>query len=305
MTRKNLIIDGNNLLYAAVASTNKYFKNNPNKERKLDQRGIDVDSLQSFLFYLNNLVKDHLNELDNKVYVYVAWDRRLNNTEPSWRKVIYPAYKENRKSEDGSREQLAEQVKNVSASLKMILSAMGIYSVFPYTSEGDDIINYLIKKLEGENIIFSADKDFYQCINENTSVYNFHPKNSFMVTTSNWDEHVEVSPENFVKYKAIMGDSSDNISGIYGYGPKKTQKLLNDWETESLKLNEEQLEEIQDTIKIVDLNYKPLEKKEILLVEKQILPLDRKSDWEITKVFSDYQLQEDLVLRWQEFLEQN
>lgn len=319
--RKNLIVDGNNLLYASVASTDKYFENNPTRSRKKNRDGGDIDSLQSFLYYLYNLINgglpkinlvegaDHSREFFDThwssdsnwdVWVYVCWDRKLKVDATNWRKDIYPPYKENRKS-DPSKELMAKKVRDLSKSLKSILETIGVNSIFPYTSEADDIIHYLAKNLEGENIIYTADKDMYQCVDERTSVYNFYPKNRFIVNQETWDQHVPVSIENYCKYKAIMGDSSDNISGIKGYGPVKTKKLLENWDKLSSKLSDEDLEEINETLKIVDLSWKPLEKKERRLISAQTIPITKLSDWDITIVFEKYGLDQKLQELWEPF----
>ena len=83
--------------------------------------------------------------------------------------------------------------------------------------ECDDIINYLANNKHEEDIatIVSSDTDFIQSINENTFLYN-PVRKSFV-------DGVEY---NYVSWKSLVGDKSDNIVGFKGIGDKKAHKLI-------------------------------------------------------------------------------
>ena len=84
--------------------------------------------------------------------------------------------------------------------------------------ECDDVIGYLSKKYEKsgkEVIVVSSDTDFIQLINENIKLYNPVKK-----------EYVQEKIFNYVFWKALVGDSSDNILGFKGIGNKTALKLL-------------------------------------------------------------------------------
>lgn len=103
--------------------------------------------------------------------------------------------------------------------------------------EADDIIGYLSKTYykyyEGQRIIVSEDKDYYQLIDENTSVY--HPRKDFFVHYENFREVWDTVPENVIYYRTIEGDSSDNITGVKGWGTKTIEKFFP--ELKSLKID--------------------------------------------------------------------
>jgi len=213
----NLVIDGNNVVHAAYYA---FFKNDEPSEDQL----INVHSL------FEKMLTNFSNKFStNKIYI--AWDGPRGS---HWRKNLVHEYKATR-SEKSSL--LLEAIS---------LCKKNSYQNFciPY-SEGDDTINALVQLLEGENIIVSSDKDFIQCVQRGyaSKLYNFIQK-SFR----------EIPAYDIILEKAIIGDSSDNIKGLYGIGPKKFIKLL---ENNFKDLTEEQLQIIQNNCAIIDLNKNP------------------------------------------------
>lgn len=101
--------------------------------------------------------------------------------------------------------------------------------------EADDIIGYLAKQYspsgtsKSNKIIFSADKDFIQLIDEKTSWFNSRKKE--MVTLKNYREYFDVPIGNVPLLRAILGDSSDGLSGIKGVGEKTLYKLIPEIQT--------------------------------------------------------------------------
>ena len=288
----NLIIDGNNLLYRAIYKKNTWLKKN-NEERSFNSNGIDTSSLQKFLLDLYNTTESFHTPYTQ---IYVVWDRKLDPTQINWRKKVNPEYKANRDEESEAR----KIVHSLCVHIKKVLDSMGIQSVFPLASEADDIISYLTKNLEGGSIIFSADQDFYQCVSETCSVYN--PQKKILITPENFEECALVKIEHYLRYKAIKGDSSDNLKGLYRYGEKKAKNLVDNWETESKSLTEEQLKTVQDTVNLMDLNYKALSLKEKAVVQKQINKLpERKNDTILTRVMDSYDVSLGARMSWDLF----
>jgi DNA polymerase I len=81
--------------------------------------------------------------------------------------------------------------------------------------ECDDIIGYFANLHSKENVtIISSDTDFIQCINENISLYNPVRK-----------KYIEKPEYDYVLWKSLKGDSSDNIEGFKGIGDKRAKKL--------------------------------------------------------------------------------
>jgi len=89
--------------------------------------------------------------------------------------------------------------------------------------EADDIIGYLAPKFN-QSIIVSADQDFLQLCNDKVQVYS-PIKKKFYGPKEVFDEF-GLWPQNFINYKILMGDTSDNIPGVKGLGPKKLFKLF-------------------------------------------------------------------------------
>ena len=82
--------------------------------------------------------------------------------------------------------------------------------------ECDDIINYIAQKNSNKDVtIISSDTDFIQSITENIKLYNPVAK-----------KFIEKFDYDYVSYKSLVGDKSDNILGFKGIGPKKAESLI-------------------------------------------------------------------------------
>lgn len=93
--------------------------------------------------------------------------------------------------------------------------------------EADDIIarvSRLQKEKGNRVIIFTADKDLFQLVNESVLIY--HPKLKETLDPAGIKEHFGVFPHEIVDYLTLAGDSSDNIPGVPGIGDKTAKKLL-------------------------------------------------------------------------------
>ena len=93
--------------------------------------------------------------------------------------------------------------------------------------EADDTIAYIANNLlEKEVTIMSADQDFLQLVNERITVWS--PIKKKFYTPELVIKDYGVPAHNFLMYKVLMGDKSDNILGIKGLGPKKLPKIVPD-----------------------------------------------------------------------------
>lgn len=106
------------------------------------------------------------------------------------------------------------------------------YLEMPYKEikeyEADDYIASFCEKYSNRYrcIIVSTDQDFFQLANDNISVFNPSGKQGMMYTSQKIYEKLGVYPQQIVEYKSLIGDKSDNITGIRGIGPKTAQKIL-------------------------------------------------------------------------------
>ena len=212
-TRKRMfLIDGYAMLYRAHFAMIR----NP----LITSYGLPTSALFGFLNQLFRLLKK-----ENPDYVAAIFDRK----EKTFRHKKYPDYKATR---DPMPEELQEQLPH----LWKLIEAMQI----PYLSkagfEADDIIGTLVKHgLERDLDVFivSGDKDFMQLINAN--VFLFAPgtrtKPDKIYDIKGVEDRWGVPPKKIVDLFGLMGDSSDNIPGVVGVGPKSAMKLIHDYGT--------------------------------------------------------------------------
>ena len=148
---------------------------------------------------------------------------------------LYPEYKANRNKNRmtnysifSNKEEENESINNQMARLIQYLQLLPVSLICIDGIEADDTIGYLSTKLENfkstkEVTIMSADKDFLQLVSDKIKVYS--PVKKKIYKPKDVLEEYGVSCYNFVNYKILMGDSSDNLPGVNGLGPKKLLKL--------------------------------------------------------------------------------
>lgn len=154
-------------------------------------------------------------------YVAIAWDK--SKTATAKRKEIYPEYKAGRTRPP---EDFFAQI----PLLHELLESFGWPVIEMDEYEADDIIGTIsveAAKKDIETCIVSGDYDMMQLLTPHTSVY-INKKGSDMMrfTEAEFEEKYGVKLAQFVDYKALVGDSSDNIPGVRGIGPKAAQTLL-------------------------------------------------------------------------------
>ena len=160
-------------------------------------------------------------------YVVVAWDKKGTST--AKRSTIYPEYKAGRKK---APDDFYEQI----PLLKDFLKTLGwpLFETDGY--EADDILGTLAvqaNKLGIEANLITSDLDMLQLIDENTKV--FAMKRGFSDIEEFDLEYFEnkygLKQSQFLDLKALQGDSSDNIPGVPGIGPKTATQLLQEFFT--------------------------------------------------------------------------
>jgi DNA polymerase-1 len=153
-------------------------------------------------------------------HIVVAWDL----PKPTFRHEKYVGYKAQRPKADA---ELVDQISIV----KELLSAMGMTQIAQEGFEGDDVIGSLAKQLgevAEETLILTGDQDTMQLVTEWVSVM-LPAKGKDPVTLYGPDQVLTrygIYPSQVVDYKALVGDSSDNIPGVAGIGPKTAAGLI-------------------------------------------------------------------------------
>jgi len=155
-------------------------------------------------------------------YVAVAWD--IKGTSAAKRIEIYPEYKAGRtKPSDDFYAQLP--------ILREVLAAFNwpLYELDQY--EADDIMGTFAEQAKDKDIeacLITGDYDLLQLISENTKVYITRTGSTDLVRYDDaaFEDKYGIKVNQFVDYKALVGDSSDNIPGVPRIGPKAAQSLL-------------------------------------------------------------------------------
>ena len=204
---KLMILDGNSVINRA------YFGVKPLTTRE----GIYTHAIYGFLNILERMEKEEKPDA-----VCVAFD--LHG--PTFRHNRYEGYKANR---HGMPEELAQQM----PLMKQVLTAMNIPIYAAQGWEADDVIGTVGKRCGEENwdcVIVTGDRDSLQLIDPHVKVKLVISKPG-QTSATLYDEAVfrgeyGFEPKRMVDLKALMGDSSDNIPGVAGVGPKTATDLL-------------------------------------------------------------------------------
>lgn len=204
---KLLILDGNSVINRA------YFGVRPLTTRD----GLYTHAIYGFLNILERMEKEEQPEA-----IAVAFD--LHG--PTFRHLKYEGYKANR---HGMPEELAQQM----PIMKDVLRAMNIPIYECQGWEADDVIGTAAKVCSSQGwecVIVTGDRDSLQLIDENVHVKLVISKpgqtTATLYTEEVFREEYGFEPKKLIDLKALMGDSSDNIPGVGGVGPKTAKELL-------------------------------------------------------------------------------
>lgn len=207
-----MLIDGLNLFFRSFSAIDT-----------LNPKGEHIGGLAGFLQSLAHLIK-----ISDPKSVYIFFDG-LNSTET--KKMLVKEYKKGRgsgsrfkntlfQSKEQEEKAKGEQLKSLFEYLKLL----PVRTIILNGAEADDAISFTASVIKENTVIVSTDKDFLQTCSDNNFVYSPNAKTVF--TKKKVYEKFEVLAENFVIFKALIGDKSDNISGVKGIGPKKALKLF-------------------------------------------------------------------------------
>ena len=203
---KTLLVDGNNLIKIGFHGVKDFFHS-----------GKHVGGVWHFLNTLRRFI-----DVENFDKVLVFWDGEDNS---SARKILYPQYKENRKTSfDATQESSIREQKE---RVKQYLEELFIRQILVDKNEADDLIAYYCQiSPDEEKTIFSGDRDLTQLISENVRVYLPDTKKYYGFGDKIKLKEIELPHYNIKTYKILVGDKSDNINGIYFLGEKTLIKLF-------------------------------------------------------------------------------
>ncbi|MDR1297951.1 MAG: DNA polymerase I [Deltaproteobacteria bacterium] len=156
-------------------------------------------------------------------YLAVVFDSRGKNR----RHEMYAGYKANRPRMEPD---LAEQ----QPKIRELVRLLGLAGLEKPGFEADDLIASMCRLAVSEGrkvVIVSGDKDFYQLLSADVSMYDPDPKKNSALTAEDFRARFGLEPEAFLDVQALMGDSSDNIPGVPKVGEKTALKLVSDYGT--------------------------------------------------------------------------
>lgn len=204
---KLLILDGNSVINRA------FFGVRPLTTRE----GLYTHAIYGFLNILERMEKEEQPDA-----VCVAFD--LHG--PTFRHLQYDGYK-------ATRHPMPEELAQQMPVMKQVLRAMNIPIYECQGWEADDVIGTVGKICSNnawECVIATGDRDSLQLIDENVHVKLVISKpgqtNTTLYTKEVFEQEYGFEPKRLIDLKALMGDSSDNIPGVSGVGPKTAKDLL-------------------------------------------------------------------------------
>ncbi len=217
------LIDGTALLYRAYYA---HIKNPLTNSKGMNTSAI-FGVVNSFMHFVETMRPEH---------VIIAFDRKG----PTFRHEMSEAYKANRPPmPDDMQPQVAPVMK--------FFELITIPELGREGWEADDVLGTLAVhfKKNYQVVMVTGDKDYSQLVDERVQIYD--PMKDQILDTAAIIEKYGIEPSQFIDYLALMGDSSDNIPGVKGIGPKGAQKLLQEFGT--LDSIYENLEKIPEKIR--------------------------------------------------------
>lgn len=203
-----LLVDGHSILFRAHYA----FFRNP----LINSKGMNTSAVFGFM----NMILPVIQEGDY-AYVVVAFDR----SSQTFRNELYPEYK-------GNRDECPPEIVEQTPYARQLIQAMNLPVVESDDYEADDLLGTLAKRFgspEHPVTILTGDRDILQLVDDNISVQltksgiretaDFH-------SAADVEKVLGVPPEKVPDLKGLQGDSSDNIPGVPGVGPKTAVKLL-------------------------------------------------------------------------------
>ncbi len=254
-TKKLFLLDAYALIYRSYFA----FIRNP----RFNSKGLNTSAMLGFT---NTLVQ--LLEKEQPEFIGVVFD--VNK--PTFRHEMYKEYKAN-------REEMPEDLRRSIPYIRKIIEAFHIPIIEKEGFEADDVIGTLAKKAEKEGFqtyMMTPDKDYAQLVSDNIFMYK-PAKSGNDPEVWGLDEVKKnfgiKDPGQVIDILGLMGDSSDNIPGCPGIGPKNAQKLIGQYgsidnlyahlneikgkQKENLKAFEEQVRLSRKLVEIIqDVPYK-------------------------------------------------
>lgn len=230
-------------------------------------QGLPTHAVFGFLNILRRILREK-----NPSYLAVAYDSRG----PNFRHAMYELYKANRAA-------MPEDLQVQIPYIKDLVRAFNIRSFEIPGVEADDIIASAARQLSRQGhrvIVVSGDKDLLQLVDEQVIVWE--PMKDRIMDSRAVLEKYNVGPDRLLDCFALIGDSSDNIPGVPGIGPKTAEILINQYE------NLEGIYAHVEGMKKSKMRERLLESRDTVFLSRELIRL--KDDLELPQTLDAYKL---------------
>ena len=206
-----LIIDGHSMAFRA------FYALPP--DNFVTATGQHTNAVYGFVSMLTRLL-----ETEKPTHIAVAFDVSRH----SFRTEEYPEYK-------GTRDATPEEFKGQVELIREVLDAMGIVSLAREGFEADDILATLAYRAGNDGatvLVVSGDRDSFQTVTDNVTVLypGTGPGDLRRMTPQAVEEKYGVPPHRYPEIAAIVGETSDNLPGVPGVGPKTAAQWINKYD---------------------------------------------------------------------------
>ena len=203
-----LIIDGHSMAFRAFYALPA--------DNFVTATGQHTNAVYGFVSMLTRLL-----QTERPTHVAVAFDVSRH----SFRTEEYPEYK-------GTRDATPEEFKGQVELIREVLDAMGIVSLSREGFEADDILATLAYRAGHEGatvLVVSGDRDSFQTVTDNVTVLypGASPGDLRRMTPAAVEAKYGVPPQRYPEIAAIVGETSDNLPGVPGVGPKTAAQWIN------------------------------------------------------------------------------
>lgn len=206
-----LIIDGHSMAFRA------FYALPP--DNFVTATGQHTNAVYGFVSMLTRLL-----ETEKPTHIAVAFDVSRH----SFRTEEYPEYK-------GTRDATPEEFKGQVELIREVLDAMGIVSLSREGFEADDILATLAYRAGNDGatvLVVSGDRDSFQTVTDNVTVLypGTGPGDLRRMTPQAVEDKYGVPPHRYPEIAAIVGETSDNLPGVPGVGPKTAAQWINKYD---------------------------------------------------------------------------
>ena len=259
--KKLLLIDGHNLLFKMFFGMPFPFYNDNN---------VNITGTVGFVGTVVKMIK-YLKADECLVVFDGEGSRNVRDDED---------YKANRQTDYGS----LSDVENPFTQLRFIKAVLDYLTIKWIETDGiecDDYIAIISKNYDGEVFISSTDTDFYQLVNDRIKIIRFRGKNTVFVDEKFIEEKFSILPSDFALYKALIGDTADNIKGIHKVGPKTAVNIINALKNSNFDkfydIYTNNLETIKHNLNLIELPNNTIDLLKYSLDNYEIVPASLKN----------------------------